>query len=115
MVGQERDVAPRLPQGRKGDGGDGDPVIEIGPEPACLHALFQVAVRGGDQTQPDLDLVGAAQPAEPPTLEDVEQLRLQLWAEVGDLVEEQGALVRHLDQPTLGLPRVGEGTLLVSE
>src|SRR3989449_10828212 len=49
------------------------------------------------------------------SLQEVEQLRLQLRAEVGDFVEEQRAPVRDLDQPTLGLPRIGEGTLLVSE
>src|SRR5438128_2229073 len=56
-----------------------------------------------------------AAPAEAATLEKVEQFRLQRGAELGDLVEEQRAAVRHLDEPALGFARVGEGPLLVAE
>src|SRR3989442_10006421 len=31
-----------LPQGRQGHGGDGDPVVQIGPERTRFHLLLQV-------------------------------------------------------------------------
>src|SRR2546422_8036371 len=75
----------------------------------------EVAVAGRDQAQGHLQLLRAAQPAKPPTLEHVEQLRLQLGSELRDLVEKQRAAVRYLDEAALRFAGVGEGPLLVAE
>ena len=48
-------------------------------------------------------------------LERPEQLGLQLERQGADLVEEQGAAVRQLEQARLGGDRAGEGALLVAE
>src|SRR5205085_3923042 len=48
-------------------------------------------------------------------LEHVEQLRLELRRQLPDLVEEQRAAIRDLDQAALRLPRVGKGAALVAE
>ena len=115
VVGEERDVALDFAQRGQGDGGDGDPIVEIGPELAGVHLLFQLSVGGRDEAQADLDLVGAAEPAKAPALEEIEQLGLHLRAELRDFVEEQGTAVGHLDESALGFPGVREGTLLVAE
>src|SRR3989442_11685095 len=65
VVGEERNVALDFPQRGQGDGGDGDPIVEIGPELAGVHLLFQLSVAGHDEAYAALDLVGAAWPAKP--------------------------------------------------
>src|SRR5207249_21197 len=80
VVGEERQVALDLAQGRQGHGGDGDAVVQIGSERTRFHLLLQVAVGRRDEAQRDFDFVGAAEPAEAATLEKGEQFRLQRGA-----------------------------------
>src|SRR5947209_17016181 len=115
MIGEQRDVALDLAQRRQRSARDTDAVEQVRSEPAGLHELLEVAVAGRDQAQGHLQLLRAAQPAKPPTLEHVEQLRLQLGSELRDLVEKQRAAVRYLDEAALRFAGVGEGPLLVAE
>src|SRR3989441_13367461 len=101
VVGEEWNVALNFSQRGQGDGGDGDPIVEIGPELAGVHVLFQVAVGGRDEAQADLDLVSAAEPAKAPALKEIEHLGLHFRAELRDFVEEQGTAVGHLDESAL--------------
>src|SRR5207245_5396860 len=48
-------------------------------------------------------------------LDGRQQLHLQGVGKLADLVEEERALMRGLDQPSLGNPRVGEGSTLEPE
>src|SRR5439155_7650100 len=84
VVGEERNVTLDFAQRGQGDGGDRDPIVEIGPELAGVHLLFQLSVGGRDEAQADLDLVGTTQPPKAPALEEIEQLRLHLRAELRD-------------------------------
>ena len=56
-----------------------------------------------------------ADAAEGLLLEDAEQLGLEVRPHVADLVQEDGATVRLLEEPLLQSPCVGEGALLVAE
>src|SRR6202012_5153426 len=49
------------------------------------------------------------------TLEDAEQLRLELDRKLGDLVEEQGPAVRLFEEAAASAARVGEGAGFVTE
>ena len=73
------------------------------------------AVRRRDDADVRLDLLDAAHPAEPPLLEDAEDLRLEGRRHVPDLVEEERAAVRELHEPLLGPLRVRERALLIAE
>src|SRR5881396_1971736 len=115
VIGEQGDVALDVAQRRQRCAGDTDAVEEIRSEPAGLHELLEIAVGGRDQAQGHLQLLRAAQPPKPPTLEHVEQLRLQFGSELRDLVEKQCAAVRHLDEAALRFTGVGEGSPLVAE
>jgi len=54
-------------------------------------------------------------PLEPLQLERAQDLGLQPWRQVTNLVEEQRAAVRHLELAQLALRGAGEGALLVAE
>ena len=72
-------------------------------------------MRGRDQLHVDLPVAHLAQAPEALLLEDLQQLRLDLRVEVADLVEEDDAAVRDLEQAGLARDRPGEGALLVAE
>ena len=106
---QEGDVAPPLPQRRKIDVEDVEPVVEVVPEFAQGHRVSQRPVGGGDDPHVHLDRLGAAHPEEGAALQHPEQLDLGGERDLADLVEEDGAAVGQLEptQPPLGRP--GEG------
>src|SRR5262249_20188287 len=57
----------------------------------------------------------AAEAAHRPLLERLQELGLQGLGQQPDLVEEQGAVMRGLEETRLGLPGVGEGPPFESE
>ncbi len=98
---EERDVLPALAQGRDADREDVQPVVEVGPEAARLDGGLEVVVGGGDEADVDLPRLARADPLELSLLEDAEELRLEVEAEVPDLVEEEGAAVGELETADL--------------
>lgn len=67
---------------------DGEAVVEVGSESACLQHLVQVGVGGGDDLQRDLVRRELAEGKDLTAVEETKQLRLNLKWQVGDLVEE---------------------------
>src|SRR6185503_12758024 len=57
----------------------------------------------------------ASEPSHHALIDDGQQLRLERLRQGSDLVQEDGALVRGLEEPELRLPRVGERAALVAE
>ncbi len=72
-------------------------------------------MRGADDARVDRDRLAAADPLDHALLEEAQQLDLQRQRNVADLVEEQGAALRHLDLADVRLDRAGEGAALVAE
>ena len=58
---------------------------------------------------------GAAQPADGPVFERLQKLCLEGLGQESDLIQEDRAVVRRLEQPGLRVTRVGEGAPLVAE
>ena len=109
VLGQEEDVRPPLGERGEPHGDDGEPVIEVLAESASPHRLQEVlARRRGDRDVGRLAL-RAAEPPHRPVLEDLQELRLDALRQEADLVEEEDAAVRGLEETRLGLARVGEG------
>ena len=79
------------------------------------HSLFQVFVGGTDQTQIDVDLVGAADGAYFALLKRAEQLHLYFVVEVPHLVEKQRAAVGRLEGTLLVLVGTRKGSLNIAE
>src|SRR6185312_6356130 len=89
--------------------------IEVLAEGAGAHLAHEVAVRRADEADVDEARLEAAHAGHLAALEDAQELRLHLQGELGDLVEEEGAAVGHLEQAGLGLDGASEGAALVPE
>ena len=115
MAGQERDVSPPFPQRRQPDGEAVQPVVKVLAEASFLHLRLHVLVRGGDDADVGADRARAADAEDLPGLDGAEQLHLHGGGDLADLVQEQHALVRDLEQAGLAHDRAGERALLVAE
>src|SRR6185503_2782641 len=98
VLGQIRDVGHALAQRRDADGDDVQPVVEVLAELAASDQALEVAVGGGDDADVDLAGLLVADPADLVLLEDAQEAGLHGEAGVGDLAEEEGAAVGHLEE-----------------
>src|SRR5437867_2030926 len=98
---------------RDGDGVDAE--VEVLAEPAVLHRLIGIAVRRREQAEVHGDGLGAADAPHHALLEHAQQLGLEVGRHLGDLVEQERALVRLLEQPHLLHRRARERALGVAE
>src|SRR5262245_49843758 len=92
-----------------------DAMIQIAAELSAVDLLRKLLVAGCDDLNIDFDLLGTAETAQAPVLDDRKQLRLQVGAQFSDLVEKYGAAVSLLHQAAPPAPGTGERTWLVSE
>ena len=115
MLGQQEHVVARSRSGGASSADDRQPEEQIGAEPARVDQLAQRAVGGRDDPHIDGMLAHRAQAAHGAALQHPQQLGLQCQVELADLVEEQGAAARGLDQADALLARVGERAALVAE
>src|SRR5438094_156913 len=106
----QEQVVPALPQRRQVEHDGAQPEEEIFPKAAFLHAVRQLVVGGGDNADVHGSRFRAPDPPDLLVLQRAQQLGLEGEREVADLVEEQGAGVRHLEQPRLC--RMGVGAQL---
>ena len=80
-----------------------DAVEQVFAEASVAHEEIERAVRRRDQPEVDGNRSVAAESLESPFLEHAQQLRLRDDREVADLVEEEGALVGHLEASGLAI------------
>ena len=105
-----------LAQGRDGDRGHVQPVIEVAPKRPRFHAFGQVLVGGGDDADIDLARTGTADAHDLSVLEHAQQAGLHGQGKLADLVEEHGPPVGQFEIPRLALARrAGEGAGHVAE
>ena len=91
-------VARPVPQRRKRDDGDVEPVEEVLPEPARLHLLLQVARARRDDAHVELPRPVLADAADLAFLQGAQELGLERRRQVPDLVEEDRAALRLFEQ-----------------
>ena len=91
------------------------PVVEVLPERAAFHFVAEVAVRRADDAHVDRLLARRADLAHLLLLDRAQQLHLHLQRQVGDLVEEERAAVRGLEEAVAVGERAGEGAFAVAE
>ena len=94
---------------------DVEPVVEVVAELLLLDAFLEVLVRRADDADIHLDRQVRADALELALLEDAQQLRLGRHGHLADLVEEDRALIGHLEAATALGHRTGERTLLMTE
>ncbi len=80
-----------------------------------LDRFGQVAVRGGDDADVDLDRLGAADAVDLALLDGAQQLGLQARIHLADFVEQQRAAIGFLELADAPCDGAGEGALLVAE
>lgn len=87
LMSQRQDVLRPLPQGRDVNADDIQPVKEVGAEQAPLHLLLQIAVRGYQQPEIQLNAPGAGQPLNGLFLNELQELGLDMVRQLTDLVQ----------------------------
>ena len=100
---------------RNGEGHDVQPVVEVSPKRAVRDGLLEVAIRGRDHSNVDLDAAARADALDDLVLQDAEELGLQRRRQLADLVEKHRAAVGHLEPASLLCDRSSEGAALVTE
>ncbi len=115
MPREEGDVFRSLSQRRQVDADDIDPVIKVRTEAARPHLLLEVPSGGRDDADVHLPRGAVTDAADLALLKRAEQLHLQLRRQLADLVEEERAAVRLLEQAGPVGVRAGEGALDVPE
>src|SRR5262245_14669142 len=105
MRHQRIDVLGAFSQRRDLDARDRQPKIQIGAKRALIGLRTQVAVSGRDDTDVDLDVLLAAQPAEGTALEHAEQRRLHSQRQLADLIEKDRSAMRELERALLAFLR----------
>jgi hypothetical protein len=115
VLRQQDDVARALSQRRERERDDRQPVIQVGPESPRAHRRRQILARRRHDGDIERLASRAAEPAHGALLEDLQQLGLHGERQEPDLVQEDRAAVRRLEQSGLGLAGIGERAALEAE
>src|SRR6185503_15283232 len=89
--------------------------VEVLAEAALLHLRLHVLVRGGDEAHVRADGPRPADAEELLGLQGAQQLHLHRGRDLADLVQEEHALVRDLEEARLAAEGAAERALLVAE
>jgi hypothetical protein len=114
-VREQDDVAFALAQRREADREDGEPEVEVLAQEAVTDRLGRRAVGRRDDAHVGGDRLAAADPLDALRLERAQQLDLERDRHLRDLVEEERAAVRPLEDALLGLRGAGEAAAFVAE
>ncbi len=90
-------------------------VVQVLAKAARLDLVAQIAVRRAHDADVDLHRGMTPDADHLLSLEHPQELRLQVRAQLAELVDEDGAAARRLEVAHAPLLRAGEGTLLVTE
>src|SRR5262249_45611388 len=115
VVDERGEVFLSLVERRQPDLHDRDPIVEGGPEPLVVDLLAEASMGGGNDADVRGDVAVAADALDLLALEGAEQLRLQVDAQLADLVEEDRAACRGFEGSLAGVGRTCERAALVSE
>src|ERR1700722_11819898 len=97
MLGKRLDVARPIAQRRNVQGHDIEAEIKILAEAALADLFLEIAIRGCDEADVDLDRVGTADAIDLALLDRTQQLRLEARVHLADLVEQHGPAIRFLE------------------
>ena len=97
------------------NGDDVEPVEQILTETSVLHLVLEIDIGGGNDAHIHLDGFHPTEAHELALLHHAQQLGLRLERDVADLVEEDAAFVREIEQTLLGVDGTGEGALDVTK
>src|SRR3712207_1532347 len=113
--GEQGHVLAPLAQRRHLEGDDVETVVQVLPECALAHGLFQIPVRRRDDSHVHAYRARAADALERSLLQDAQELRLKHGRQLADFVEEERAAVRDFELALLLRERARERAALVPE
>ena len=111
----EDEVVAPLSQWRQREHDGAQAEVEVIPKTPFARSLREMLVGRRQNAYVDGARFRPTDPADLFVLQHAQQLGLETEGQVADLVEEQRARVRHLEQPWLGRVRVRERASLVTE
>ena len=94
---------------------DAQAVIEVFTEMPGGDLRLEIAIGGRDDTHIDPDYAIAAQRLQLALLQDPKQLGLQRQRQLADLIQQQGAAIRHHEVATVIMGRAREGATPMPE
>ncbi|KFB70942.1 MAG: hypothetical protein AW09_003941 [Candidatus Accumulibacter phosphatis] len=115
MTRQGSDILTALPQGRDHQWKDVEPIEQILAKQAPRHAVGDVPIGGGNDTQIEAYRLAAPHPLDFTLLENAQQLGLQSQRHFGDFVEQQGSMLRLFKLAGLGVLSATESPLFITE
>src|SRR5450631_1906069 len=115
MFEQDWDILAALAQWRQIDGGDVEPVVQIGTKALLLDKLPEVFLRCSDHATVDRDQLVRSQPLDFSFLQHTQQLDLERHRQTLDFIEEHRSPVRPLDFSYPPLVCTGEGAKFMTE
>src|SRR5438132_6301623 len=108
VIDQERDVFRTLPQGRQVDDDDAQTVVEVFAKALFGNGAFNIEVRRRDDPRVDTNRPARADRPYLAVLKNAQQLDLHGERHLSDLIEEDGAAVRLLEDALAIGCRAGE-------
>ena len=115
VLQQERDIFPSFAQWREGETDDVEAVKQIFAETPAGNFAGEIAVRGGDDADIDLDALQRTDRPELAFLQDAQEFDLKVERQVAHFIEESSAAAGMFDKPAFGLTGSGESAPGVSE
>ena len=115
VLGQRGDLLAALAERRDGEADDGEAVVEVFAEASLGDEALEVGVGRGDHAHVDADGPRVAEGLDLARLEESQQLRLDVEAQLADLVEEEGASGGGADDAGEVGGGAGEGPAAVAE
>src|SRR6266699_2661677 len=92
-----------------------EPIKQITPEGPAGHGCVQVTIRGGDDTNVDLDGLGASDPLEFPFLKDSQERDLSVRGQFAHFVQENRSAVGQFKAAESALHGSRESPLLMAK
>src|SRR3990170_5319628 len=115
VLGQGCDVFPALAQGGQAYHHDIEPVVQVFPEAFFPDHLGKLDIGCGYDPDIYFYVHDAAELAKSPVLQYLQQLGLEPYVHVADLVQKYRAAVRQLEKPLLRLAGVRKSPFFVAE
>src|SRR4030042_2266279 len=107
---EQGDIFLFLPQGRKADRDDIEPIKEVLPEISAFDQRFEKLIGGGDHPNIDFNIFRSSHPFDLMLLKESEKFGLRRKAEIAHFIKEERPTIGLFEESPFCLERSGEST-----
>src|SRR5208282_607601 len=115
VFAKQRNIALPVPQRRKRNSNDLEPVVEVFPEFALRKSGFKIAIGRSDYSNVNRNGFAGAEPLDASFLEQAQDFRLNCEGHVSNFVKENRSAVSLLDAPYPAVHCARKGAFFVAE